>query len=225
VSGARAVRPRGGAANNRPLIAILGGVGTIATEALAWMLTENGNRVLGAYPNPRALQAALSSGSAEAQVVLIDADDPTSGVAAVAEVRRTYPNLTIVLLCEVMTPPILRCAIDERVEGVVLKSDSPAEVLLAFRHVLDGRAVMPAGWQAVSIDPDGGDPVESLSVREREVLQLAASGLHNGEIAERLMISANTVKFHLRHIYSRLGVRNRVQATRAIAPVHDDRPG
>lgn len=187
------------------------------------MLAESGSRVLGTYPNPRALQAVLSTRSAEAQVVLIDADDPASGITALAEVRRTHPKLKILLLCEAVTPPILRSAIDERVEGVVLKSDSAEEVILAFHHVLDGRAVMPAGWQASLVDPDGGAPVEALSVREREVLDLAAAGLHNGEIAERLMISANTVKFHLRAIYSRLGVHNRVQAAHAIAPAQEDR--
>jgi DNA-binding CsgD family transcriptional regulator len=83
------------------------------------------------------------------------------------------------------------------------------------------RAVMPVGWQSVPIDPEGGGPVESLSVREREVLELTVSGMRNREIAERLMISSNTVKFHLRKIYSRLGVHNRVQAARAVASVRD----
>jgi DNA-binding NarL/FixJ family response regulator len=202
-------------------VAILGGVGTIATEALAWMLAESGSRVLGTYPNPRALGTVLRTSSTEAQVVLIDADDPASGVAALTEVRRAHPRLKIMLLCEEITSAILRGAIAERVEGVVLKSDSAEDVILAFHHVLDGRAVLPAGWQAVSLDPGGGPPIELLSAREREVLDLAAAGLHNSEIAERLMISANTVKFHLRAIYSRLGVRNRVQATHAIAPTRD----
>jgi two-component system response regulator DesR len=218
-------RTAGARVNRGPLVAILGGVGTITTDALAWMLAESGTHVLGAYPNPRALQAALATCSREAQVVLIDAEDPTLGVVAVAEVRRTHPTLKILLLCEEVTPAILRGAIEERVEGVVLKSDSAEDVILAFRHVLDGRAVMPAGWQAVSLDPNGEPPIESLSAREREVLDLAAVGLHNSEIAERLTISTNTVKFHLRAIYSQLGVHNRVQATQAIAPAHADYPG
>lgn len=205
-------------------MAILGGVGTFATEALTWMLTESGSRVTGAYPNPRALQADLSASSTEAQVALIDADDPASGIAALAEVRCAHPRLKILLLCDAVTPAIVRCAIEEQVEGVVLKSDSVEEVILALHHVLEGRAVMPAGWQAVPIDPEGGAPIESLSAREREVLELAAGGMLNREIAERLLISSNTVKFHLRAIYSRLGVRNRVQAACAVKLVQDDRP-
>lgn len=187
------------------------------------MLTESGSRVIGPYPDPRALQADLDASSTEAQVALIDAEDPASGIAALAEVRRACPKLKIVLLCDGLTPAIVRCAIVERVEGVVLKSDSPEEVILALHHVLEGRAVMPSGWQTVPIDPEGGAPIESLSAREREVLELAAGGMRNREIAERLMISSNTVKFHLRTIYSRLGVTNRVQATCVLNPVQDDR--
>lgn len=189
------------------------------------MLAQSGNRVLGVYPNPRALQAVLNGRPAEPQILLIDADDPTSGLAALVEVRRTHPRLKILLLCEALTPTIIRCVLDEHIEGVVLKSDSIEEVILALRHLVDGRAVMPADWQAVTVNPAAAPPVESLSEREREILDLAAGGLRNKEIAERLMLSTNTVKFHLRSIYSRLGVHNRVQAAHLIARVQEDHPG
>jgi DNA-binding NarL/FixJ family response regulator len=205
-------------------VAILGGAGVFASEALAWMLVESGSRVIGSYPDLRALQADLSAGVTEAQVALIDAEDTASGIAALVEVRRARPELKLMLLCDALTPAIVRCAIEERVEGVVLKSDSPDEVILALHHVLEGRAVMPSGWQAVPIDPEGGAPIESLSAREREVLELATGGMRNREIAERLMISSNTVKFHLRTIYSRLGVANRVQAACVLKPLQDGRP-
>jgi DNA-binding NarL/FixJ family response regulator len=202
------------------VVAIVGGVGTFVTEALACMLAESGSRVLGAYQNPAELQAD-AAGSAEAQVVVIDADDPAAGVAVVSELRRGDRELKILLLCERLTPPVARCAMEEHVEGVVLKSDSVEEVIAAFRHILNGRAVMPAGWQAAALQSEQ-DPIDSLSAREREVLELAAGGMRNREIAERLMISANTVKFHLRTIYTRLGVRNRVQAMQAVATSHGD---
>jgi DNA-binding NarL/FixJ family response regulator len=55
-----------------------------------------------------------------------------------------------------------------------------------------------------------------LSERQREVLELLALGASNGDIAARLYISVNTVKFHVREIYARLGVRNRVEAARLL---------
>jgi len=197
-----------------PRIAIVGGAGTLATEALVWMLTKSGNRVVGAYPSYQALHVASRARAMKLHAAIVDADDPAAGPAAVVQLRRAHPELKIVLLCEVASPTVIRCAIDERAEGVVLKSDTSEEAILALRHVLEGRAVMPVGWQAASLRLE--TPLAALSAREREVLDLAASGMSNKEIAERLTISVNTVKFHLRTIYSRLGVRNRVQAMRAM---------
>lgn len=186
------------------------------------MLTKSGNRVVGAYPSFPQLRIASGARELKLHAAIVDADDPAAGPAAVAEIRRAHPELKILLLCEVASATVVRCAIDERVEGVVLKSDTAEEMILALRHVLEGRAVMPVGWQAASLEPEGGTPIESLSKRELEVLDLAAHGMSNKEIAMRLMISANTVKFHLRTIYSRLGVRNRVEAMRAVGRKQED---
>jgi DNA-binding NarL/FixJ family response regulator len=56
-----------------------------------------------------------------------------------------------------------------------------------------------------------------LSPRQREVLQLLSLGMDNDQIAARLCLSRNTVKFHVRTIYAHLGVHNRVEAARALA--------
>ena len=135
-----------------------------------------------------------------------------------------HPKLKILLLCEVATPSVVRCAIEEHAEGVVLKSETVEDMVLALRHVLAGRAVMPAGWQAASVEPGPGPTrAASLSLREREVLDLVTAGMSNEEVAKHLVISSNTVKFHLRMIYSRLGVHNRVEATRVGGRVQVDR--
>jgi len=178
------------------------------------MLTKSGNRVVGAFPSFRELDSVLAARRLNLHAVLVDAEDPAAGPPAVAKLRHAYPELKILLLCEVVSPAVVSCAIEKHVEGLVLQSDAVEEVVLALRHVLQGRAVMPVGWQAASLQPDA--PLAALSEREREVLELAASGMSNKEIAERLVISSNTVKFHLRTIYSRLGVHNRVQAAQAL---------
>jgi two-component system, NarL family, response regulator DesR len=191
-----------------PRIAIVGEAGALTTEALAWMLTKSGNRVVGAYASCRELESVSRAGNLQA--VIVYTDDPEAGPEAVAEIKRAHPELKIVLLCKVATPAVVRCAIDEQAEGVVLTSDPAEEMILALRHVLEGRAVMPVGWQAASRLEDS--PLAALSVREREVLELLTSGMSNKEIAARLTISPNTVKFHIRALYLRLGVRNRVEA-------------
>lgn len=184
------------------------------------MLTKSGNRVVGTYSSFRELGTGARAGELNLEATIVYADDPMSGPAAVAEIKRAHPSLKILLLCEVASPAVIRCAIDGQAEGVALTSDSAEEVILALRHVLKGRAVMPVGWQAASREPEA--PLAALSEREREVLDLAAAGMSNKEIAERLTISSNTVKFHLRTIYSRLGVRNRVQALQAMGQMQGD---
>ncbi len=185
------------------------------------MLVESGTPLAGIYPDPRSLRCELDARVVQVQVAVVDGDDRMCPGRAVLELRRAHPSLKIMLLCEVLTPAIVQRAIDAGIEGVVLKSDSTEDLITALGHILDGRSVMPADWQTVAIESDP-DPLSSLSTREREVLDLAAAGLRNREIAERLTISANTVKFHLRAIYAQLGVRNRVQALRAVQDTETD---
>ncbi len=196
-------------------IVIVGGAGALIAEALTLTLTQSGSRVVGAYPDFSALQAALGAGEQRLHAAVVDANDPAAGPRAVTELRWAYPELKILLLCDAASAAAVRCAIEERVEGVVLKSDAAEEVILGLRNVLEGRAVMPAGWHEALLEPETVARV--LSMRELEVLDLTASGLSNKEIAECLVISINTVKFHLRGIYSSLGVHNRVQASRALS--------
>jgi len=197
-----------------PRIAIVGGAETLVAEALAWMLTKGGYRVVGVYPSWRELDAAMRTGRLRPQAAIVYTDDPAAGPEAVAELKGAHPELKILLLCELATPAVVRCAIEERAEGVVLTSDTVEETILALRNVLEGRAVMPSGWQSASAQTD--NPLATLSTREREILALLASGMSNKQIASHLTISSNTVKFHLRTIYSKLGVRNRVQAMQAV---------
>ena len=196
-------------------IAIVGGAGALVTDALAWMLTTSGSRVLGCYGDVGALERALRGDVHTLHLAVVDAEDPAAGPVAVAALRQAYPDLKILLLCDAVSPELVNCVSEEGVDGVVLKSDTAEEMILALHHLLEGRAVMPAGWYDALLERE--KLVRVLSVRESEVLDLAAAGLSNKEIAERLVISPNTVKFHLHEIYRILGVRNRLQASQALS--------
>ena len=120
------------------------------------------------------------------------------------------------MLCREVHEDLLRCAIEHRVSGVILKSYSTTEVRAAIAYMATGRTVMPAGWQrAVSL------AVRKLArpqpASSPDILGLIAQGRCNEEIAAELELSPNTVKFHIRALYSRLGVRNRVEAANQYA--------
>ena len=77
--------------------------------------------------------------------------------------------------------------------------------------------MFPAGWLRHVQQSAEASPLGQLSPRQREVLELLSLGMDNDQIAARLYISRNTVKFHVRTIYGRLGVHNRVEAARVLA--------
>jgi len=106
--------------------------------------------------------------------------------------------------------------------GVLSLDASPEELSAAVRALGEGLwAGSPALLQTLlERQPaamfDEGDPiVDPLTAREREVLQLAAEGLANKQIALSLGISEHTVKFHLSSLYTKLGVTSRTEAIRA----------
>ena len=131
-------------------------------------------------------------------------------------VRERAPQLMIVILADDLDPVLLRFALDERVNGLLMTNASGKDVAQSLTHVVHGHAVLPAGWQrALALKTN--DPVGSLSERQFQVLQLLAEGHSYEDIGARLYISPNTVKYHVRSIYLRLGVRNRTAAARVLA--------
>jgi DNA-binding NarL/FixJ family response regulator len=116
----------------------------------------------------------------------------------------------VVMLCRDICEEVVGCAIEHRVSGVLLKSYSTEDIRAAIAYTATGRTIMPAGWQRVVAPHEGGRV--GLSPRHRQILALIAQGRCNEEIAMDLELSPNTIKFHIRALYSRLGVRNRVEA-------------
>jgi len=105
-------------------------------------------------------------------------------------------------------PDVPRTAMALGAAGFCSKSDPPAQLLETVAAVADGRMVFPF----VDVSQLAADPFSGLTPRERELLAALASGLTNAQIAGKLDISLNTVKFHLKNLYDKLGVSNRAQA-------------
>ena len=125
--------------------------------------------------------------------------------------------MRVVVVADAVDEALSVAARDGDLDGVVLASARGAELVAAVTQVGAGHAVFPAGWLRQVRQSAESSPLAQLSPRQREVLELLALGMDNDQIAARLYISRNTVKFHVRTIYRRLGVHNRVEAARVLA--------
>lgn len=106
----------------------------------------------------------------------------------------------------------IRSVLESGAEGLALKTASPQQTLSAIRQVVDGQLVFPQAARRWLEARGGRSGITELTVREREVWALLAEGLTNVQIASRLSLSENTVKFHVQHLYQKLGVKNRTEA-------------
>ena len=144
------------------------------------------------------------------------------GVEATRAVRALprAPHVIVLTVWDV-DHAVLR-SLEAGAEGFLLKSSSPAEILAAVRAVMAGDAVLSPRSTRQVLDHYGADEdrraleearagMAALTDRERAVAVAVAEGLSNAEAAERLYVSAATVKAHLATIQTKLGVRNRVQ--------------
>jgi DNA-binding NarL/FixJ family response regulator len=190
---------------------------SLLAEALGRLLDDLGLQVVGSVCDLQTLLSRL--GDAAADALVLDAGfDPTSGpVGTLDRVRAAAPGLHVVVIADALDEPLSFAARDGDLEGVVLASAAGAELVAALAQVVDGQTVFPAGWLRGVRASAEASPLDQLSPRQREVLELLSLGMDNDQIAARLYITRNTVKFHVRTIYGRLGVHNRVEAARVLA--------
>jgi DNA-binding NarL/FixJ family response regulator len=142
------------------------------------------------------------------------------GVEDAARIKLEMPDVSILVLTISEKEEDLFNAIRAGARGYLLKEEEPEHVAEAVLQVARGGVVFSAGMADNLLNDFKGHtqasaPAEEdsgLSQREQEVLQLVALGTSNKEIGDKLFISENTVKTHLRHILDKLHLANRSQA-------------
>jgi DNA-binding NarL/FixJ family response regulator len=156
-------------------------------------------------------------------VVLMDIRMPDlDGIAATREVLAVAPEAKVVILTTFEQDDYIFGAIDAGASGFLLKRTGPEDLLAAIHTVATGDSLLSPSVTRVVIDrmarqgrhvnSAAGERLEQLTPREREVLELVARGLSNGEIAATLVIEESTVKTHVKRILMKLGLRDRVHA-------------
>ncbi|MFE3459055.1 response regulator [Nocardiopsis aegyptia] len=156
-------------------------------------------------------------------VALLDIQMPgADGFTALDLVRGASPSTAVAMLTTFGRDDYVARALDGGANGFLLKAAPPRELLTGVRAVAGGGAFLSpkvtgrvvAGFRARrEFDREGGDGrLASLSPRELQVLGLLGAGATNAEIARGLHLAEDTVKTHVSAVFTRLGVRNRVQA-------------
>ncbi len=155
-------------------------------------------------------------------LLLIDGALP-GALSLIAQLREHQRAMSIVILVERLDEAMLRRALQLGVLGFLLKQIEAFDLIQALRSAAAG--LLTLSEEAASSGLGRADQLEAeqdqLSEREQVVLSLLLNGLSNKDIAGRLRVSRATVKFHLRNIYSKLGVCSR---TEALAVVYGQRP-
>ncbi len=150
-----------------------------------------------------------------ADVVLMDLVMPEmDGAAATAAIREACPSVQVIALTSFPEENLVQSALKAGAIGYLLKNVSADELAEAIRAAHAGRSTLaPEAAEAlIRTTTRSPQPGHDLTEREREVLALMVEGLRNPDIAQRLVVSRSTVKFHVSSILAKLGVATRTEA-------------
>jgi len=152
------------------------------------------------------------------EIVLMDIQLPgMSGVECVTKLKELLPSAQVIMVTVYEDPDRIFRALRAGASGYLLKRSAPEDVLKAILEAQQGGAPM-SGEIARKVvayfrNQEGANAeVEKLSAREREVLELVVDGFSNKEIADRLEITLDAIRWHLKHIYQKLHVHSRTDA-------------
>jgi DNA-binding NarL/FixJ family response regulator len=211
--------------------AVIADDSALLREGLARLLEEAEIEVVGQARDADELM--LKVRSYRPDVAIVDIRMPPTqtdeGIRAAREIRVKHPETGVLVLSQHIAHTYAVELLGDSAEGLgYLLKDRVADVdefAAAVRRVGEGGSVLDPLVVAELVGRNrGDDPLGRLSPREREVLERAAFGRSNGQIAAELGVTVNTVKFHLASIFRKLGVANRTAAATAYVrmAVRDD---
>ncbi|HEX2755441.1 MAG TPA: response regulator transcription factor [Candidatus Limnocylindrales bacterium] len=163
-----------------------------------------------------AASAVRAAREHQPDLVLLDVAMPGGGIEAARQIGPASPSTRVVMLTSSENEDDLLAAMEAGAKGYVLKGVAGRELRIILKSVHRGEVYVAPGLAYAMIKgltrPRQHDPLEELTTREREVLELVAGGLSNAEIGGRLGLAEKTVKHYMTAILGKLEVGSRVEA-------------
>ena len=148
-------------------------------------------------------------------VVLIDLRMPgMDGLTCLELLRQRHPRVTTVVLSGVDEPNVIRSAFSRGAVAFIRKHVDPRDLPSALRQAVNGTVTQPIFGERPELGRAEQSDIQ-LSEREQTILAALCEGMSNKQIAKRLWLAEQTVKFHLTNLYRKLGVSSRTEAVNA----------
>jgi DNA-binding NarL/FixJ family response regulator len=189
---------------------------SLLIEAIALGLRKSGEFSLLGHVDPLQTSSQAVASVLPDVVLIDDMDESELALQLIREIKSRREEVAVIVLALAMQPAWLDALFDAGASGVVSKATPPLSLATVVRETIEGHVIHM--HRSAAQAPGLGQHLVSrdnslLTTRELEVLRLVAAGSTNGEIARRLWVTEQTVKFHLSNVYRKLQVGNRTEAS------------
>ncbi len=167
-------------------------------------------------------EAVRQARALQPDVILMDVRMPDlDGISATSEITKAVPEAKVLVLTTFEQDDYIFGALRAGASGFLLKRTRPEELIAAVHTLAAGEALLSPSVTRRVIDRMAQQPtpelndlskLDQLTARERDVLGLIARGLSNREIAASLVVEESTIRTHVKRIFAKLGLRDRIQA-------------